>query len=178
MPLGTWRVAGPPRTKKHIAESGRLRPHGERLHLKKPGSAARRLQPGPCAAWATTSRRDRSTCVAVRGLRKRASRNVAQFSVATSGRIVSTSDMPNAESALKPGRIFLADGPAGTLGRCWKPLARPRSAGGAPATWPAAWSEAPPAAMAASEMATWIFVYSAQLVRKITKTTPYTEDPR
>ena len=75
-------------------------------------------------------------------------------SVATSGRMVSTSDMPNAESALKPGWIFLADGPAGTLGRCWKPLARPRSAGGAPATWPAAWSEAPPAAMAAREMAT------------------------
>ena len=59
-------------------------------------------------------------------------------SVATSGRMVSTSDMPNAESALKPGWIFLADGPAGTLGRCWKPLVRPRSAGGALATWPAA----------------------------------------
>ena len=88
--------------------------------------------------------------------------------VATYGRMVSTSDMPNAESALKPGRIFLADGPAGTLGRCWKPLARPRSAGGAPATWPAAWSEAPPAAMAAREMATcWCLHYHTSFVWKL-----------
>ena len=65
------------------------------------------------------------------------------------GRMVSTPDMPNAESALRPGWIFLADGPASTLGRCWKPLALPRSAGGALATWPAAWPAASPAAMAA-----------------------------
>ena len=70
-------------------------------------------------------------------------------SVSTDCSIQTTSDSPTIKSGMKPGWIFVAGGPAGTLCECLKPLARPRRAGGALATWPAAWPAAPPAAMAA-----------------------------
>ena len=70
-------------------------------------------------------------------------------SVSTDCSIQTTSASPTIKSGMKPGWIFVAGGPVGTSGECLKPLARPRRAGGALATWPAAWPEAPPAAMAA-----------------------------